>query len=147
MGLFGLFSKKSEEPPLPVIKPKILVIDDEQYLRDFYQELLEGEGYAVITAANGKDGVALAISDKPQAILLDLMMPVMTGQEVLRVLWDNPETKKIRVIVLTNAGSIDNMDHAKFFSAYKFFIKSNVAPEEIIRTVAEIVPVEKPVAA
>ena len=62
---------------------------------------------------------------------------VMDGMEVLKNLWENNMTKKIPVIVLTNAGDLNNMDKAKFYSTYKFFIKSNVAPEEILQAVKE----------
>lgn len=143
MGIFAFFSSKPPTPVPHIIKPTVLIIEDEQYLRDFYEELFQGEGYEVMTATNGKEGIEKA-QQHPNVILLDLMMPIMSGQEVLQVLWDNPQTKTIPVIVLTNAGSIENMDKAKFFSAYKFFIKSNVSPEEIISTVAQVAPLPKP---
>ena len=88
-----------------------------------------------MTATNGQEAMDIVLKDPPSLIILDIMMPVMDGNEVLKRLWDNNLTKKIPVIVLTNAGNLENMDKAKFYSTYQFFIKSNISPEEILKTV------------
>ncbi len=80
---------------------KVLVIEDEQVVRQLVNRLLTGEGYEVIEASYGQAGYQMAISEKPNIIMLDLMMPVMDGFEVLRKLKSNPETKRIPVIILT----------------------------------------------
>ena len=80
---------------------KVLVIDDEQVVRHVVNRLLTGEGYQVIEAPYGQAGYQLAISEKPNIILLDLMMPVMDGFQVLSKLKSNPETRPIPVIILT----------------------------------------------
>ncbi len=136
MGILN-FLKKPQQVAPQVEKHKVLVVDDEQYLREFYQELLMRQGFEVLTATNGQEALTSVAQTPPQLILLDLMMPVMDGIEVLKNLWQNNLTKQIPVIVLTNAGDLSNMDKAKFYSTYKFFIKSNVSPEEIIKTVNE----------
>ena len=87
---------------------KVLVIDDEPVVRQVVNRLLTGEGYQVIEAPYGQAGYQLAISEKPNIILLDLMMPVMDGFQVLSKLKSNPETRPIPVIILTakiDAGS------------------------------------------
>ncbi len=84
---------------------KVLVIDDEPVVRQVVNRLLTGEGYQVIEAPYGQAGYQLAISEKPNIILLDLMMPVMDGFQVLSKLKSNPETRPIPVIILT--GKID----------------------------------------
>jgi CheY-like chemotaxis protein len=137
MGLLNFFNKKPPAaPPQPVSKGTILVVDDEKFLRDFYQELLTGEGYQVITATNGQEAL-IAAQKMPNLILLDIMMPLMDGNEVLKRLNLDPKTKNIPVILLTNAGNLNNMDHAKLYSAYKFLIKSNVSPPEVLDTIKE----------
>jgi CheY-like chemotaxis protein len=139
MGLLDIFNKKkAPSPPVAAPKHKVLVVDDDQFLREFYQELLTGSGYQVLTANNGQEALVAALN-KPDVILLDIMMPVMDGNEVLRQLSQNPQTKEIPVIILTNAGSINNMDHAKIYSAYKFLIKTNVTPEEVLSEVKDAV--------
>jgi len=80
---------------------KVLVIEDEQLVRQVVKRLLTIEGYEVIEAPYGQAGYQMAVSEKPNIILLDLMMPVMDGFEVLRKLKSNPETRRIPVIILT----------------------------------------------
>lgn len=143
MGLFNLFNKKTPAPASTssspnTLKPVILVIDDDQFLREFYQQILVKAGYQVFTATNGVEGLQAILKNKPDVILLDIMMPVMDGNEVLKKLSENPEITKIPVIILTNAGSINNMDNAKYYSAYKFLIKANVTPEEVVEAVKEV---------
>jgi CheY-like chemotaxis protein len=143
MGVFDFFNPPAP-PPIAVPQPKkILVVEDEQYLRDFYQELLTGEGYTILTATNGVEALDVVSKNPPDLILLDLTMPVMNGNEVLRKLWDNNLTKVIPVIVLTNAGSVTNMEKSEMYSVFRFFIKSNVSPEEIIETVSQALKREK----
>jgi len=118
-------------------KAKVLVADDELVLREFYQDLFTRQGYQVFAAANGHDALTLAFQNLPDLILLDIMMPGIDGFEVVKQLSSNEQTKNIPVILLTNAGNIENMDKAKAFAVYKFFIKVNVSPEELLKTVAE----------
>ena len=80
---------------------KVLVIEDEKLVRQVVSRLLTGEGYEVIEAPYGRAGYQMAVSEKPNIILLDLMMPVMDGFEVLSKLKGNPETEPIPVIILT----------------------------------------------
>lgn len=138
VGILNLFYKNKPAPqPVQLPKPKVLVVDDDQFLREFYVELLSKEGYQVFGAVNGKTGLEAVTVNKPGVVILDIMMPIIDGNEVLRRLWNDPQTKNIPVIILTNAGNINNMDNAKFYSAYKFLIKTNVTPEEIIESVKE----------
>ena len=145
MGLFDFLKKK----PVEVIQPQqpsytVLVVDDELYLREFYQDLLTRQGYNVITATNGQEALDIVAKTPPHVILLDIMMPVMDGVEVMRTLWKNNLTNRIPVIVLTNAGDMDHMDKAKYYSTYQFFIKSNVQPEEIIEAVNQAISLSQP---
>ena len=80
---------------------KILVVDDDTAIRRILTRLLDAEGYDVVGAADGLSAYSRAISDRPDIILLDLLMPSMDGLEVLRELKENPETMSIPVIILT----------------------------------------------
>ena len=80
---------------------KILTCDDEKHIVRLIQVNLERQGYEVLTAYNGAECLAMVESDKPDLIVLDVMMPEMTGFEVLEKLKSNPETEKIPVIMLT----------------------------------------------
>ncbi len=136
MGIFDLFGGK-KAPVAPAPKRLVLVVDDEQYIREFYQELLTQEGFDVTMATNGMEALTSVTQRKPELILLDINMPELSGNDVLKKLWDNPQTKTIPVIMLTNEGNINNMEQAKFYNAYKFLIKANTAPEEVISVVKE----------
>jgi len=95
--MLGLFkSKKKTDAP-----PKILVVDDEQDLVSTVVYRLKFAQCAVVTAANGQEALDRAAAERPDLILLDMNMPVMNGQEVLRRLRADPELKEIPVIMLT----------------------------------------------
>ncbi|MBI3996087.1 MAG: response regulator [Candidatus Omnitrophica bacterium] len=79
----------------------ILVIDDEVNARKLAKMLLEREGFTVFTAGNGEEGLTLAKVERPDVILLDLIMPKMSGHEVLQRLKQDPDTRAISIIVLT----------------------------------------------
>lgn len=131
------FLKISKDKPVepPQEKLRILVVDDDTYLNDFYVELLTSEGYQVNSAFNGQEALDLIAKNPPHLILLDIMMPVLNGNEVLERLKADEKTQKIPVIMLTNAGNIDNMENAHMHNTVNFFIKSNVVPPEIIQGV------------
>ena len=80
---------------------KILVVDDQQGVLDLLVDNLSGDGYDVITATNGASALVLIYRERPDVVLLDLMIPVVNGYEVLRELRRNPTTKKLPVILLT----------------------------------------------
>jgi two-component system alkaline phosphatase synthesis response regulator PhoP len=82
-------------------KYKILAVDDEPHIRRLVQVNLERHGYDVVTAADGKDALEKVASEKPDLVVLDVMMPYMDGFEVLQTLRKNPETRELPVIMLT----------------------------------------------
>ncbi|MGC9502250.1 response regulator [Baaleninema sp.] len=84
---------------------RILIVDDEQDIREVTQIVLELEGgWEVVTASSGSEGIAAAERDRPDAILLDVMMPDMDGLETLKQLRQNPDTQSIPVLFLTAKG-------------------------------------------
>ena len=93
-------------------KKKILAVDDENDLLLIVKTALFSEGYDVITASNGPDGIALAQDHKPDLIVLDVMMPEMTGFEVLEQLRQDPTTESIPVIMLTGLSEKDKIRQA-----------------------------------
>jgi len=99
-------------------KTKILIVDDEPNIVQTLKARLEMCNYAVVTACNGREGLQMALGEKPDVILLDIMMPVMDGHEMLEVLRKDPDGRHCSVIMLTathqtadvgraNAGGID----------------------------------------
>lgn len=86
------------ESPVPA---RILVVDDEEHERKLLEDLAKEEGYLTLSATNGKEALALAVTEQPNLILLDLVMPEMDGFEVTRWLKHNPATRAIPVIMAT----------------------------------------------
>lgn len=80
---------------------KILIVDDESTFLEALQVRLEANGYSVVSASDGQEGLEKAKEEKPDMILLDVMMPKMNGYQVCRELKQNPETKGIKIIMLT----------------------------------------------
>ncbi|HSA84529.1 MAG TPA: response regulator [Patescibacteria group bacterium] len=134
-----ILTGKKKDPRLekPAAPPKkILIVEDEKPLADILYTRLTEEGFLVATADNGQKGLELAATFHPNVILLDLLMPVMDGKQMLRALREIPACKTTPVIVLTNAGEIENIRETQFYSnAEEFLIKSNVSMEEIIKKV------------
>lgn len=139
-----LFGKKNASPSavpqteasLGVRQKKVLIVEDEKLLANALESKFKHENFAVFKAENGQQGLDMAVANKPDIILLDLMMPVMDGKTMLHKLREMPDFKFLPVVVLTNAGEVDNMRETKTFdNASAFLIKSNVNPEDIVQVV------------
>jgi two-component system sensor histidine kinase/response regulator len=117
---------------------KIAIIEDDQAISQMYRIKFETEGYEVETAENGKLGLKLAESLKPDIILLDLMMPEMNGDEMLEKMRSTSWGKNIKVIILTNVGEQEAPDDLKQLNVRRFIVKAEMTP----RQVAEMVKAE-----
>ena len=114
---------------------KIAIIEDDEAISQMYRIKFEAEGYTVETAANGKLGLALAEEMRPDIMLLDLMMPIMTGEEMLTKLRKADWGKKVKVIVLTNRGEQEIPDSVRQAGVDAVILKAAMTP----RQVAELV--------
>ncbi len=110
---------------------KILIIEDESALQKTLGEILSQQGYEVLSALNGEVGLKLAQSKKPDLILLDLILPKIHGFDVLKKIKDNPETREIPVIVLTNLESIEDIKKAMELGATTYLVKANYSLKEL----------------
>ena len=102
---------------------KILIVDDEEGIRELLAESLRLRGYDVWTASDGQQGLDVAAPYKPDLILLDVMMPVMDGWQMLNCLRRNENTKHIPVAMLTGRGEDYSMAIAKENQASEYFVK------------------------
>ena len=116
---------------------KILFIEDEFALQRTIGELLRKEGYEVFSSLDGKSGVEIAKKEKPDLILLDLILPHLSGFEVLEELKKEESTKEIPVIVLTNLEGLEDVQRALELGALFYLVKSNYTPQEIVEKVNE----------
>jgi CheY-like chemotaxis protein len=118
---------------------KILLVDDDELMADMYQTLLTLENYDVTCVGDSEDVHGKAQELMPSLILLDVMMPKLNGFEVLKVLKNDPGTKSIPVIMLTNLSVPEEVDNALSLGAIKYLIKSEYLPREIAQIVKETV--------
>jgi CheY-like chemotaxis protein len=121
-------------------KKKILIIEDEPPMRDAVSDTLKQHDFTMITSDNGKDGLALALSEHPDLILLDIFMPKMDGLTMLETLRGDGWGQNVPVIILTNLNpDSDNairsiLEHKPAF----YLIKSNVTLEAIVSKINEV---------
>lgn len=115
---------------------KILIAEADEQLKALYTQMLQNEQYTVQTVADGATGLNTLLSFKPDIILLDLNLPVMSGKEMLHHLRALPEYVKTPVVVVSDTGDMDTIQQVKTFDgANAFLIKSTVTPQQVIETV------------
>jgi len=114
---------------------KILFIEDDTTLQESLGETLTKEGFEVLQAFNGEDGLKLAAEQNPDLVLLDLILPKMNGFDVLKELKENDNTKHIPVIVLTNLESSEDIQKALFAGALTYLLKASYELEDVLAKV------------
>lgn len=114
--------------------PTVLVADDEQDILNLVRFRLERDGYQVICASDGAEAVALARAERPALCVLDVMMPKLTGIEVLQQLRADPDTAAIRVILLTARGQDGDVDQG-FEAGADDYVTKPFSPQELRRRV------------
>lgn len=118
-------------------KNKILIIEDDSYISDMYRIKLEAEGFNVTVAADGQKGLEILNKDKPDLVLLDVVMPKMDGFSVLQNIKEDPEVKDVPVIMLTNLGQKDSVEKGLKLGASDYIIKAHFTPMEVVDKVKE----------
>ena len=116
---------------------KIAIIEDDAVISQMYRMKFEADGFEVQLAANGKIGVELVASFKPDMILLDLQMPEMNGTEALEIIRKTDSGKKIPVIVLTNMGEEEAPKALQALGVHSYIVKANLTPREVAAKVKE----------
>ena len=119
-------------------KFKIALIEDDLAIVQMYRVKFENEGYDVAVAGDGEAGLALIDSQRPDIILLDLMMPNMNGLEVLKALKDSGLRDKTKVVVLTNVGDSEAATDAYDFGADDYIIKADLTPKEVADRIKQL---------
>lgn len=115
------------------MKKKILVVEDDQFLREFYQELLTGEGFLVDVAPDGEMGLSKMRTEELDLVLLDIMMPKKDGVQVLKDLKSNgAKTQGIHIVMLTNLGQDAVIKQCFDLGAQGYLIKSALNPDQVL---------------
>ena len=119
-------------------KPKVVVIEDDPAVQFMYRFKLEHEGFDVRTADNGKTGLEVIKDFKPAVILLDLLMPVMSGTDMLRKLRETSWGSDVRVIILTNISKDEAPQELRFLHVDRYVVKAHTTPAEVVKIVQEV---------
>jgi len=114
---------------------KILFIEDESALQKTVGEALRQEGYEIISALDGEIGLRLVQEEKPDLVILDLILPKMHGFEVLKKIKGNDETKNIPVIILTNLEGVEEIDKAIELGATTYLVKAQYDLKEVVEKI------------
>lgn len=120
------------------IQGKVLLIEDEKMLSTMYATKFAKEGYDLVQAFDGEEGLTKAKSDPPAVILLDVIMPKLDGFAVLKALKADASLKNIPVVLLTNLGQDDDIKKGKELGAVDYFIKANHTPAEVVDKVKSL---------
>jgi len=113
-------------------KKKILVIEDDEHIAKIYELKFLREGYDTVLVTNGEDGIEKITSERPDLIILDLMLPKKDGFAVLEEIKKSPQLANIPVLVLSNLGGKSDQDRAKSLGAREYMIKVNFSMQEVV---------------
>lgn len=117
---------------------KIMLVEDDIALRDIYSARFQAEGYEVVVASDGEQALQLAVKEKPNLILLDIMMPKISGFDVLDILRTNPETKNTKIVVMSALSQASDVEKGKNLGADEYLVKSQVTLSEVVEKVKSI---------
>lgn len=117
---------------------KVMIVEDDDSLREIYGIRLTAEGYAVVSAHDGEEALAVAVRERPDLIISDVMMPKITGFDMLDILRSTPETQNIKVIMMTALSSEDQRVRGENLGADRYLVKSQVGIEDVVNVVHEV---------
>ena len=112
--------------------PKILIIEDDKFLRELIAKKLSGENFTIAEAVDGEEGIKKVKSEKPDLILLDLILPGIDGSDALSKIKDDPTLGSIPVIILSNLGQREDVERGLKLGAVDYLVKAHFTPNEII---------------
>ena len=114
---------------------KVLIVEDEDIIIDLLKKKLIQEGYDVLIAHDGEEGLKFLRETKPDIVLLDIVMPKKSGYEVMEEMRKDPELSKIPIIIISNSGQPVELDKAKDLGAKDWLIKTEFDPQEVAEKV------------
>lgn len=118
---------------------KLLLVEDDFALRDIYSARFMAEGFEVATASDGEEALAVAVREKPNLIILDVMMPKISGFDVLDILRQTPETKETQVIMMTALSQETDRQRGETLGVDRYLVKSQVTLDDVVNTVQQVI--------
>lgn len=117
---------------------KIMLVEDDNNLREIYAARLLAEGYEIVSAADGEEALAVAVKERPDLIISDVMMPKISGFDMLDILRTTPETKDVKVIMMTALSQAEDKGRADKLGADRYLVKSQVTLEDVAKVAREV---------
>jgi CheY-like chemotaxis protein len=117
---------------------KVMLVEDDNNLREIYEARLAAEGYTIISAKDGEEALALAVKERPDLIISDVMMPKISGFDMLDILRSTPEVKNTKVIMMTALGQAEDRARADKLGADRYLVKSQVTLEDVVKVAHEV---------
>lgn len=117
---------------------KVMLVEDDNNLREIYEARLAAEGYEIVSAQDGEEALALAVKERPDLIIADVMMPKVSGFDMLDILRSTPETKHTRIIMMTALSQAEDKTRAEKLGADRYLVKSQVTLEDVVKVASEI---------
>ena len=121
-----------------------MLVEDDNNLREIYGARLLAEGYEIVSAKDGEEALALAVKEKPDLIITDIMMPKISGFDMLDILRGTPETKNTKVIMMTALSQAEDKSRADKLGADRYLVKSQVTLEDVAKAAKEVLGGETP---
>jgi len=117
---------------------KVMLVEDDNNLREIYEARLLAEGYEIVSARDGEEALALAVKERPDLIIADVMMPKISGFDMLDILRSTPETKNTKVVIMTALSQAEDKARAVQLGADKYLVKSQVTLEDVAKVAREV---------
>lgn len=121
-------------------KKKVMIVEDDTVLANALSLALEDQGYQISLATDGEEAERMILAEKPDLILLDLLLPIKNGFEVLKVVRQNPDTKNVSVVILTNFEQETSIDEGMRLGAKDYIVKANIDIKDIPGIVKKYMP-------
>ncbi|OGY23861.1 MAG: hypothetical protein A2Y57_01070 [Candidatus Woykebacteria bacterium RBG_13_40_7b] len=116
-------------------KQKILIIEDDFFIRELYEREFRNSGYAVFIASDGAEGLLKIEEEMPDIVLLDLMLPKLNGLDLLKTVKEKEELKKVPIVILTNVGQEPAIKRGFELGAAGYMVKSAYTPQQVVNEV------------
>src|ERR1035437_9801529 len=117
---------------------KVLLVEDDQNLREIFAMRLQAEGYQTITAGDGEEALTVAVKEKPDLIIADVMMPKLSGFEMLETLRSAPDMANTKVVMMSALGEAEDQARGEKLGVVKYLVKSQVTLEDFVRVVHDV---------
>lgn len=117
---------------------KVLLVEDDLSLREVYTARLQAENFQISVASNGEEALATAVKEMPDLVILDVMMPRISGFDVLDILRSTPETAKVKVIMMTALSAPEDKERGEKLGVDEYLVKSQVSLEDVVATIRKV---------